>query len=37
MQRIMITRPAHQAGKLVDDIEAAGGTTFIPNFRNSRS
>ena len=29
MQRIMITRPAHQAGKLVDDIEAAGGTTFL--------
>lgn len=29
MQRIMITRPAHQAGKLADDIEAAGGTTFL--------
>ena len=29
IQRIMITRPAHQAGKLVHDIEAAGGATFL--------
>ena len=29
IQRIMITRPAHQAGNLADDIEAAGGTTFL--------
>lgn len=28
-QRIMITRPAHQAGGLASDIEAAGGTTFL--------
>lgn len=29
MQRIMITRPAHQAGKLADDIKNAGGATFL--------
>lgn len=28
-QRIMITRPAHQAGGLADDIEAAGGSPFL--------
>jgi len=29
MQRIMITRPAHQAGKLAEGIVTAGGTTFL--------
>ena len=29
MQRIMITRPAHQAGKLADEIAAAGGLSFL--------
>ena len=28
-QRIMITRPAHQAGKLANDIKNSGGETFI--------
>ena len=28
-QRIMITRPAHQAGKLARGIKAAGGKTFL--------
>lgn len=28
-QRIMITRPAHQAGKLARDIEASGSTPFL--------
>jgi uroporphyrinogen-III synthase len=29
MQRIMITRPAHQAGKLAKGIVTAGGATFL--------
>lgn len=28
-QRIMITRPAHQAGKLAGDITTAGGSSFL--------